>query len=72
MRARQQRPEPCTGGGQPASHTYTRPTRGPGGVVRPQVLGNCPANHDQHFDLALFDGRVQPHAADLDASRDRA
>lgn len=71
MRSAQQRPRQCSGGGKPASHTYTKPIRGSGGVVRDQELGNCPVNHHQHFDLPVIDGRVQAHAVDLDASRNR-
>lgn len=56
-----QRPQPCPGGGQAPTHTYTRPARGSGGVVRQVEVANCPADHDNHYDLAIVAGRVASH-----------
>jgi len=57
-----QQPKPCSGGGQRPNHTYTRQARGSGGVVRQAPAANCPVNHDAHYDLAIIDGKVAPHA----------
>lgn len=56
-----QRPQPCPGGGQTPSHTYTRQARSSGGVVREVAAANCPVNHDGHYDLPVVNGRVAPH-----------
>jgi hypothetical protein len=62
VRAMPQQPQPCPGSGQPPAHTYTRRTRGSGGVVRETTAANCPVDHDRHYDLDLVNGKVAPHA----------